>query len=118
MSLLDFYFHARRLRFTTWMQGSMSSVPGPAMEEGAIALKEAIVRSSTRIVPKMLPKVIKELSKKGPTKATIQTKAAQLEKILRSKTPGSKIEKPLSTSEEIEGDMILMEILPATDSKL
>jgi hypothetical protein len=96
----------------------MSIVPGPAMEEGAIALKEAIFRRSTRIVTKMLPKVTKELPKKGPIKATIQTKGAQLEKILSSKTSGSKIEKRSLTSEEIEEDMILMGILPATESKL
>jgi hypothetical protein len=89
------------------------------MEERAIPTKEVVVvRRGTRIVPKMLPKVTKEPVKKGPTKATTLTKAAQLEKILRSKTPGPKIEKPLSTSEEIDEDMILMGILPATNSKL
>jgi hypothetical protein len=101
------------------MQGSMSSVPNPATEEEATTIKEVmVVRRSKRIVPKMLPKVTKEPPKKGLTKATTQTKAAQLEKILRSKTPGPKIEKPSLTSEEIDEDMILMGILPTTNPKL
>jgi hypothetical protein len=120
MFTLNFYFHARlRLYFTTQMRGSVSGVLHPNMEENALPAKEAVsVRRSTRIAPKMLPKVTKEPPKKGPTTATTQTKAAQLEKILRSKTPGPKIEKPSLTSEEIDEDIILMGILPATISKL
>jgi hypothetical protein len=88
-----------------------------AAQEAVTTGKLTVLRRSTRVVPKMLSKVTGGPPKKVLTKAITQDKAAQLEKILRSKTPEPKIAKPSLTPEEIEEDIILMGIQSATTSK-
>lgn len=65
----------------------------PVIKEITTTRKAAVPRS-TRIMRVTLSRVNKGYPQKHPTKAKTQDKAAQFQKILRSKTPGLKIEKP------------------------
>jgi hypothetical protein len=87
------------------------------LKKTSITNKPTVLRRSSRIVPHAASKITKSYAKETSDRAKPLDKAAQLKKILRSKTNESKIEKPGLTLEKIEEVMIAMGITTASSSK-
>jgi hypothetical protein len=86
------------------------------LKKNSLNSKPTVLRRSSRIVPHAASKITKSYTKETSNRAKPLDKAAQLKKILRSKTNEPKIEKSGLTLEEIEEDMIAMGITTASSS--